>query len=145
MFGKKEEVKPQVDLVPESGKEVSMSEQEMEKLREIKQVQEEAREEAKRLGKFFSLEIGEKTRIIVNFAKTETFKVKTKSGDLVDQFRYEVIDARYPDRVKQFDTWHNVSEAIVHNVENGHTEMEIRCLKNQMGGRKYVIVPYDEE
>ena len=81
----------------------------------------------------------------MNFARSETFKVKTKAGDLVDQFRYIVIDQRYPDREKQFDTWVNVSKAIVHNVENGHTRMTIKCVKNQMGGRKYVVVPYEDE
>jgi hypothetical protein len=143
-FTKEKTEEPQVDSVPESGN-VSLSEKEQQKIYEIEMKQQEAEEEARRLGKFFTLEIGESTEVIINFANTETFKTKTKNGDLVEQFRYELIDQRYPDRVKQFDTWWNVSEAIVRNVKAGHSKMVIKCQKNQVGGRKYVVVPYDAE
>ena len=99
----------------------------------------EAKEQQKIFGKFFQLDIGEETVVTIIPSKTQLFKVKGKTGDLLDQFRYYLIDVRAPDREKTFDTFASVAAAITERLDAGVYTMKLKATKNNTGGRKYIV------
>lgn len=150
MFGKdkdekKEEVKPQEEVLqnPSVGNNPqttsTLSTQDRAGIEKAKAAILEAKEHQKIFGKFFQLDIGEESVVTIIPSKIDVFKTKGKDGELLDQFRYSLIDVRAPDREKTFDVWASVAAQITERLDKGVLTMKIVCGKSQTGGRKYSV------
>ena len=138
-----------VQTVPESGNETKQPSTQnfstSNAVEQAKQKVKQAKEEQKIFGKFFQLDIGEEAIVTIDPNRIDTFKTKTKSGDLSDQFRFYLIDIRAQDRTKTFDCYANTADQILNKMDemdgNGNPKhtMKIKCVANQTGGRKYQI------
>ena len=153
MFGKNkedEQVKPQEEVLknPQIGNSPqattssntgTLSAQDRAAIDKAKNALAEAKEHQKIFGKFFQLDIGEESIVTIIPSLFDTFKTKSKDGELVDTFRYHLVDVRAPDKQKSWDVYASVAAQITERLDKGVLTMKIVCGKSQTGGRKYSV------